>query len=102
MPRAGTFENACFGGGVLPNRDVHRMLTLLTRPTIRIRQVRGGTRAVVPVDLSGLSSECIGILYEGLLDHELKTAPPGDPVIFLSEGDQPALPLSRLEAMEGG
>ena len=94
------FENACFDGEVLPDRDVHEMLTLLTRTTIRIRQGRGGTRAVVPVDFSDLSSEYIGILYEGLLDYELKTAPPGDPVIFLSVGDQPALPLSRLEAME--
>ena len=94
------FENACFDDEVLPDRDVHEMLKFLTRTTIRIRQGRGGTRAVVPVDFSDLSSEYIGILYEGLLDYELKTAPPGDPVIFLSVGDQPALPLSRLEAME--
>ena len=94
------FENACFEGEALPDRDVHEMLTLLTRTTIRIRQGRGGTRAVVPVDFSDLSSEYIGILYEGLLDYELKTAPPGDPVIFLAVGDQPALPLSRLKAME--
>ena len=94
------FENACIDGEVLPDRDVHEMLTLLTRTNIRIRQGRSGTRAVVPVDFSDLSSEYIGILYEGLLDYELKTAPPGDPVIFLSVGDQPALPLSRLEAME--
>ena len=94
------FENACFEGEALSDRDVHEMLTLLTRTTIRIRQGRGGTRAVVPVDFSDLSSEYIGILYEGLLDYELKTAPPGDPVIFLAVGDQPALPLSRLEAME--
>ena len=97
------FENACFEGDVgdvLPDGDVHEMLKLLTRTSIRIRQGRGGTRAVVPVDFSDLSSEYIGILYEGLLDYELKTAPRGDPVIFLSVGDQPALPLSRLEAME--
>ena len=97
------FENACFEGDVgdvLPDGDVHEMLKLLTRTSIRIRQGRGGTRAVVPVNFSDLSSEYIGILYEGLLDYELKTAPRGDPVIFLSVGDQPALPLSRLEAME--
>ena len=39
-------------------------------------------------------------MYEGLLDYELKTAPPGDPVAFLSVGERPALPLSRLEAMD--
>ena len=97
------FESACFESGaeVMPDRDVHALLKLLTRTTIRIRQGRGGAvRTVVPVDFSDLSSEYVGILYEGLLDYELKTAPPGDPVIFLAVGDQPALPLSRLEAMD--
>ncbi len=94
------FENACFADDVLSDRDVHNMLKLLTRTTVRIRQGRGSTRAVVPVDFSDLSSEYIGILYEGLLDYELKTAPLDDPVIFLAAGDQPALPLSRLEAMD--
>ena len=84
----------------MPDRDVHEMLKLLTRTRIRIRQGRSSVRAVAPVDFSDLSSEYIGILYEGLLDYELKTAPAGDPVIFLSVGDQPALPLSRLEAMD--
>ena len=93
-------EYACFAGDVLPDRDVHRMLKLLTRTTVRIRQGRASTSAVVPVDFSDLSSEYIGILYEGLLDYELKTAPYDDPVIFLAVGDQPALPLSRLEAMD--
>ena len=55
-----------------------------------------GIWVAAPVDFSDLSSEYIGILYEGLLDFELKTAPAGDPVIFLAMGDQPALPLSRL------
>ena len=94
------YEQACFGHEVMPDRDVHEMLRLLTRTTIRIRQGRSSVRAVAPVDFSDLSSEYIGILYEGLLDYELKTAPAGDPVIFLSVGDQPALPLSRLEAMD--
>ena len=41
----------------------------------------------VPVDFSDLSSEYIGIVYEGLLDYELKTAPEGDPVVFLSPSE---------------
>ena len=94
------YEQACFEHEVLPDRDVHEMLKLLTRTTIRIRQGRSSARVVAPVDFSDLSSEYIGILYEGLLDYELKTAPAGDLVIFLSVGDQPALPLSRLEAMD--
>ena len=94
------YEQACFDHEVMPDRDVHEMLKLLTRTTIRIRQGRSSVRAAAPVDFSDLSSEYIGILYEGLLDYELKTAPAGDPVVFLSVGDQPALPLSRLEAMD--
>ena len=96
------YEQACVEHEVMPDRDVHEMLKLLTRTTIRIRQGRSSVAAVVPVDFSDLSSEYIGILYEGLLDYELKMAPAGDPVIFLSVGDQPALPLSRLEAMDDG
>jgi len=95
------FETACFEHDLLlPDSDVHRMLELLTRTKVRIRQGRSSTWASVPVDFSDLSSEYIGILYEGLLDFELKTAPSGDPVIFLAVGHQPALPLSRLEAMD--
>ena len=94
------FEQACFKNDVLPDRDVHQVLKLLTRTSIRIRQGRSSVRAAAPVDFSDLSSEYIGILYEGLLDYELKAAPAGDPVIFLAVGDQPALPLSRLEAMD--
>ena len=96
------FETACFETECCNDWHVHQMLRLLTRTTMRIRQGRGSIRADVPVDFSDLSSEYIGIVYEGLLDYELKTAPAGDPVIFLAVGDQPALPLSRLEAMEDG
>ena len=94
------FENASLQANVLPDADVHEMLKLLTRTTMRIRQGRSSTRTTVPVDFTDLSSEYIGILYEGLLDYELKTAPADDPVVFLATGDQPALPLSRLEEMD--
>ena len=76
------------------------MLHLLTRTKAKIRQGRAGMWVTVPVDFSDLSSEYIGIVYEGLLDYELKTAPEGDPVVFLAVGDRPALPLSRLEGMD--
>ena len=95
------FETACFGGGGMSDRRVHDVLRLLTRTRARIRQGRGGMWVPVPVDFSDLSSEYIGVVYEGLLDYELKTAPDGDPVVFLSVGDRPALPLSRLEGMDG-
>ena len=94
------FETACFEEELLPDSGVHTMLELLTRTKVRIKQGKASVWAPVPVDFSDLSSEYIGILYEGLLDFELKTAPSGDPVIFLNVGNQPALPLSRLEAMD--
>ena len=94
------FERACFEDQMLSDHEVRELLRRITRTTIRIRQGRAGVRAVVPVDFSDLSSEYLGILYEGLLDYELKTAPSNDPVVFLSVGDQPALPLSRLDAMD--
>ena len=96
------FETACFDPSfeLMPDAVVHRMLELLTRSQVRVRQGRSTTRTTVPVQFSDLSSEYIGILYEGLLDYELRTAPLGEPIVFLAVGDEPALPLSRLEAME--
>ncbi len=101
MKRAlAVFETACFDRDLLSDAEVHHMLEHLTRTKVKVRQGRSSTWVPMPVDFSDLSSEYIGILYEGLLDFELKTAPPGDPVVFLSVGQQPALPLSRLEAMD--
>ena len=79
--------------------SVHRILQYLTRTTMRIKQGKQFRTVSAPVDFSDLSSEYIGILYEGLLDFELRRAPADDPVVFLNVGNQPALPLSRLEAM---
>jgi hypothetical protein len=96
------FETAAFdtSRAVFCDREVHRLLERVSRTRVRLRQGRQSTWVTVPVDFSDLSSEYIGILYEGLLDFELRTAPVGDPVIFLGVGDQPALPLSRLEGMD--
>ena len=95
------FENACFkddSHGV-PDKVMSSILEHLTRTMEQIRSGRGTTNVPVPVDFSDLSSEYIGILYEGLLDYELKPVPEGDAVIILPIGNRPALPLSRLEAM---
>jgi hypothetical protein len=83
-----------------PDDDIiHRILILLTRTTQRIREGAGWRTVAAPVDFTELTSEYIGILYEGLLDYELHQA--GDhPVVFLNLGDQPALPLDRLEGMD--
>jgi len=94
------FENACFGRELMCDHDVLCMLELITRTRVKVRQGRSSIWMPAPVDFSDLSSEYIGILYEGLLDFELKTAPAGDPIVFLAIGNQPALPLSRLEAID--
>jgi hypothetical protein len=90
-----------------PGRDhpisdavVHQVLERLCRSRVRVRHGAGSIWVSVPVDFSDLSSEYIGILYEGLLDYELRRAEA--PQVFLALGDEPALPLSRLEAMDAG
>ena len=94
------FETACIERELLSDDIVYGMMNYLTRTRMKIRQGRTSTWMPAPVDFSDLSTEYIGVLYEGLLDYELKTAPKGDPVVFLAVGDQPALPLSRLESMD--
>lgn len=97
----GVFETACFDHeSLLPDSEVLRILEKVTRTRVKIRQGHANTWVAAPVDFSDLSSEYIGILYEGLLDFELRTAPAGDPIVFLAVGNQPALPLSRLEGMD--
>lgn len=78
---------------------VHSILELLTRSRVKVRQGRGSTWMMAPVNFSDLSSEYIGILYEGLLDFELRQAPADDAMVFLNLGSQPVLPLSRLDGM---
>jgi hypothetical protein len=96
------FENACFKDDAhsVPDGVIESILEHLTRTTERIRSGRGTIAVPVPVDFSDLSSEYIGVLYEGLLDYELKQVPEGEAVIILPAGNRPALPLSRLEAMD--
>ncbi|MEH2187405.1 MAG: hypothetical protein V7K64_14710 [Nostoc sp.] len=79
---------------------VYRILELLSRSKVKVRQGRSNSWVEAPVDFSDLSSEYIGILYEGLLDFELRRAEEQEPILFLNLGDQPALPLSRLEGMD--
>ncbi|HPQ41102.1 MAG TPA: hypothetical protein PLV45_12085, partial [bacterium] len=76
---------------------IHKILELLCISKVKVRQGRSSTWVPAPVDFSDLSSEYIGILYEGLLDFELHRAPVDSAVVFLKMGDEPALPLERLE-----
>ncbi|MSP17908.1 MAG: hypothetical protein EXR73_15120, partial [Myxococcales bacterium] len=80
------------------DETVYRMLVLLTKTTERVREGTTFRTVAAPVDFTELTSEYIGILYEGLLDYELHRVG-SEPIVFLGVGDQPALPLDRLEAM---
>lgn len=79
---------------------VATILELLTKAPVKVRQGRAATTIIAPVDFSQLDTEYIGILYEGLLDYELRRVEDGIPILFLAVGDQPALPLTRLEEMD--
>ena len=68
------FETACFGADVMTDYQVRQILDLLTRTKVKIRQGKASMLISAPVDFSSLGSEYIGILYEGLLDFELRAA----------------------------
>lgn len=76
---------------------IHGILEKLSTTTIRIRAGRQSKVVSTPVNFKSLSSEYIGILYEGLLDYELRRA--DEFTVFLKVGNQPALPFARLDAM---
>ena len=95
------FESACFDPNhqIMSDHDVLEVLTLITRTQTVIRQGRGRTTVTVPVDFSDLSSEYIGILYEGLLDYELRCVTEDEAaVLFLAIGHEPARDAQRAAA----
>jgi hypothetical protein len=60
---------------------------------------RGGWRKG-PVDFSDLRTEYIGMMYEGLLDYQLRAAREEDGgIVVLNLGEQPALPLRVLTSL---
>ncbi|MCX8512901.1 MAG: hypothetical protein ORN83_14220, partial [Chthoniobacteraceae bacterium] len=96
------FENACFKDGLaVADSCIEAILSKLTRTTERIRSGNTTRSVSVPVDFSDLSSEYIGILYEGLLGYELKQVPEGEVAVPLPFGQQPVIALSRLIDMTG-
>ncbi|MFP8890628.1 Eco57I restriction-modification methylase domain-containing protein [Natrialbaceae archaeon A-CW2] len=76
------------------------MLEVLER--LKIAEFRsGGETRTGPVDFSDLRTEYIGMMYEGLLDYDLREATEEDgAIIFLNIGDQPALPFHVLENLD--
>jgi len=79
-------------GVPVSDKDVLAVLDRLKRTTVRVN----GKAVATPVDFSTLSTEYIGLLYEGLLDYDLRTA--AEPMLLLNLGQQPLLPLSLLQA----
>ena len=65
---------------------VHQILEKLTHSPVKVRQGNRNTRVMAPVDFSDLSTEYIGILYEGLLDFELRRARTTTRCSFSSSG----------------
>jgi len=80
------------------NLELKQILDLLGKTFTRLRYRRGARPFAIPVDFSAMDTEYIGILYEGLLDFNLKRAP--EPIVSLQIGDYPALPWSSLRDME--
>lgn len=79
---------------------VHRVLKLLRIGKMRAKSGRTFQTVSGPVDFSDLRTEYIGMMYEGLLDYRLReVTAEEEAVVFLSLGDQPALPLSLLKRM---
>ncbi len=77
---------------------VLEILRLLKIGKVRARRGRSSTWVSGPVDFSDLRTEYIGMMYEGLLDYELKQVTKDQgAILFLNLGQQPALPLSLLE-----
>jgi hypothetical protein len=84
----------------LNDYTVHEILRFLKIGKVRARRGRTSTWVSGPVDFSDLRTEYIGMMYEGLLDYQLRQVTEDEgAVLFLNLGQQPALPLSLLESL---
>ena len=80
--------------------EVYQILRLIKIGKTKVRQGRSSTYVSGPVDFGDMRTEYIGMMYEGLLDYELKKVEHNDPKVIMSIGDQPILPLKLLEPMD--
>jgi hypothetical protein len=80
--------------------EVYQILRLIKIGKTKVRQGRRSTYVSGPVDFGDLRTEYIGMMYEGLLDYELKRVGASDPRVILNIGDQPILSLSLIEPMD--
>lgn len=80
--------------------EILQILRLLKIGKVRARRGRVSTWVSGPVDFSDLRTEYIGMMYEGILDYQLKQVTEDESaILFLNLGQQPALPLSLLERL---
>lgn len=77
--------------------DVFRVLEKLKVGAIKIKRGRSTTWVRGPVDFRDLRTEYIGIMYEGLLDYELKSE--DRTMVILNIGQEPVMPLDTLQNM---
>ncbi len=80
--------------------EVYRILRFIKIGKTKVRQGRNSTYVREPVDFDDMRTEYIGMMYEGLLDYELKKVDQDDPKVILNIGNEPILPLKLLEPME--
>jgi len=84
----------------LSDITVYQVLHKLKYGKVRTRQGRTTRWVAGPVNFSDLRTEYIGIMYEGLLDYELKQVDPEEePLVTINLGHQPLMPLRQLESM---
>lgn len=83
----------------LSDADVYEILRLLKFSKFRVRSGRQSKMITGPVDFSDLRTEYIGIMYQGLLDYELRRVGE-EPMVMLGIGSEPVLPLSLLESLD--
>jgi len=82
----------------ITDASVYRILDLLTRTQVKVKQGNKNIFIWDVINFADLGSEYIGILYEGLLDYELRKAA-ANTFVLLNLGDMPVLSLDRLEQM---
>ena len=77
--------------------DIFRVLEKLKVGAIKVKRGRSTTWMRGPVDFRDLRTEYIGIMYEGLLDFELKSE--DRTMVILNIGQEPVMPLETLQNM---
>ena len=85
----------------ISDATVLKMLKLLKIGKLKAKRGRSSTWVSGVVDFSDLRTEYIGMMYEGLLDYNLRiVSEDQEAVLFLNIGQEPALPFSLLKNLD--